>query len=480
MVLIPQHKSDAQIKTPSAQLSGGGSISSSKRAQAGMIQAVEQVQDRLLQIKDFRQTTEANAFATEKLNGLKQQSQTDSDMNINVYDEEIAKIGSDASRNISGQLAKEEFMASYNRQAQATKWGIENDFRRKEIASTIALNKYNQDVLINSYPKMDEASQISAVATFKKQMERSVELGIYTREVADIELKSTQASLFQAEADYDSVANPEQFLANDREDYQIPDDEYKKAKETAVKTIEKDKKVAEKENTFLMIENEAKLTLNLADKRIEGLTGDEKADVVTTINQMMFDEKISSDYGQAYIDMITSPSSVDADVKKYTGLAGYSKAVFEATDNDKKKAATIRLMERNTQGKLTEDKINVVLKAAYEAGDNVRDNWIQNTIGWFQTQEKKEFDKSTEGLSKEEKKKMDADRMTYDFFAGMAEGVEPEKAKADAVTNEQIRTNPDRSKYSVGDSVNTPLGLMYVHGYYPDGEPDVRPEKPNK
>ena len=480
MVQIPQHKSDAQIKVSGGQLAGGGAIASSKRAQAGAISAIEQAQDRLLQIKDFRQTSEANAFVFEELNELKQQSQTDSDMNISVYEDEMSKIGSDASKNISGQLSREEFMVNFNRQAQATKWGIENDFRRKEIASAIAVNKYNQDVLINSYPKMDEAGQLAAVANFKEQIERGVELGIYTRKTANIELESTQASLFQAEADYDAVANPEQFLANDRDYYQIPDDEYQKAKKRASDTITQNEAIDKKEKNLIQVENESQLALNLAEKKVESLSGDEKADLVNTISQMMVAETLSTNFGQAYIDMITSPSSANADVKKYKGIAEYAETIFASKDEKQRRDAVIRFMKENRDGKLSIDKISAVLKTAYEAGDDVKDNWIAKTIGWFKSKERKEFDKKTEGKTEEEKEQMNADRMSYDFLAGVADGVDPEKAKATAITNEQIRTNPSRSAYSFGDEVDTPLGLMYVHGYYPDGEPDVRPEKPNK
>jgi hypothetical protein len=83
-------------------------------------------------------------------------------------------------------------------------------------------------------------------------------------------------------------------------------------------------------------------------------------------------------------------------------------------------------------------------------------------------------------MSEEEKKKMDADRMAYDFFAGVLEGKPLEQAKKDAVEKEQIRSNPLRSQYAVGDEVETPRGLMYVWGYYPDGTPDVRDERPPK
>ena len=479
-MLIPQHKSDAKIQGAGGQLQGGGAISSSKQAQRGAVQAIEQAQDKLLQIKDFRQTSEANAFAFEKLNGLKQQSQTDSEMDISVYQKEMDKIGSDAAKNITGELSREDFMVNFNRQAQATKWGIDNDFRKKEIASTIAINKYNKEILINSSPKMDDASKMSAFATFKKQVDRSVELGIYTREAGNAELASTQAAVNQAEADYDSIASPEQFLANDRDDYDIADDEYQKAKKKASDTITQNEAVAKKQKDLVQIENESKLALNLSEKKVEDLGRDEKADLISTISQMMVSGTVSTNFGQAYIDMITSPSSADANVKTYKGIAQYAEAIFASKDEKTKRDAVIRFMKENRDGKLSIDKISAVLKTAYESGDDVKDNFIANTIGWFKSKDRKEFDKQTEGKTKEEKKQMNTDRMSYDFLAGIADGKDPEKAKADAVDNEQIRVNPDRSSYSVGDEVDTPLGLMYVHGYYPDGEPDVRPEKPNK
>jgi len=461
MVLIPQHKSDAQIKTPSAQLSGGGSISSSKRAQAGMIQAVEQVQDRLLQIKDFRQTTEANAFATEKLNGLKQQSQTDSDMNINVYDEEIAKIGSDASRNISGQLAKEEFMASYNRQAQATKWGIENDFRRKEIASTIALNKYNQDVLINSYPKMDEASQISAVATFKKQIEKGVELGIYTQEVADAELADTQKELNKAEATYAAQYTPDEFLEN-IEDYDVGENE----KELKAMASNQQKKIKAEEKKV-----RKEIHYGNANTIVSGMVNqDMPLPSVNDINRLMGKDQVSQDFAKAY-NKATTSAKLTRELADYddTGFQSYAMDVFDSKDPDQIQQAIVNTLNGGGDGKVNQDEMVTLLQLSMVRDEEVKDG--TSKIG--------EIGKSLMNLSPIGMT-FNVNRMITDFNKAMADGKSPEEAKEVAVDNEQIRTNPDRSKYSVGDSVNTPLGLMYVHGYYPDGEPDVRPEKPNK
>lgn len=60
-----------------------------------------------------------------------------------------------------------------------------------------------------------------------------------------------------------------------------------------------------------------------------------------------------------------------------------------------------------------------------------------------------------------------------DFVKLVSDGLDPMKAKDQAIENYQRNINPRRSMYTVGDYVELPNGTYEVIGYDKDGEPLV-------
>ena len=450
MVQIPQHKSDAQIKVSGGQLAGGGAIASSKRAQAGAISAIEQAQDRLLQIKDFRQTSEANAFVFEELNKAKQRSQTDNDMDISVYDNEFQKIGSDAAKNISGQLARDEFMVNFNRQAQATKWGIENDFRAREISSAIAVQKYTRGNIVENYPTMDEAGKISSTATYKQQIERGMALGLYSKEVADIEWKSFQEDVYKSEAAYDAQYDPDMFLEN-TEDYNVGEkemEEYKRLANNQQKLIKKSeikaRKDAHKENAITAIQQMVEPDGVLLS--------------VNDINTMMADDSVSQEFAKAYKKATTSSRITDEKVEADdSGFTGYAMDIFESGDEDAIQQAIVNTLNGGGDGKVNQQDMATLLQLSIKRNEEInKGDSIIGKIGKYLFGEKASEDKK---------------ELAEDYAVEIINGTDPEIAKTKAMDKDQIRKNPNRAKYSINQQVNI-NGFSYnVVGFDENGDP---------
>jgi len=415
MVQIPQHKSDAQIKVSGGQLAGGGAIASSKRAQAGAISAIEQAQDRLLQIKDFRQTSEANAFVFEELNKAKQRSQTDNDMDISVYDNEFQKIGSDAAKNISGQLARDEFMVNFNRQAQATKWGIENDFRAREISSAIAVQKYTRGNIVENYPTMDEAGKISSTATYKQQIERGMTLGLYSKEVADIEWKSFQEDVYKSEAAYDAQYDPNMFLEN-TEDYQVGEEEMKKMKGMA---SEQQKKIKQEEKRIRK-ETHQNNAISVVSQMVKP---DGSLPSVNDINSMMGNDDLSQDFAKAYSKATTS-SKLTREKAEFddTGFQSYAMDVFDSKDSEQIQQAIINTLNGGGDGRVNQDELVTLLQLSM-----MREKEIKNgDDNMFSKIGKSITNLSVLGAA------YNTQKILYEYSKKVAEGKEPLAAKNEA------------------------------------------------
>jgi len=216
---IPTYQSTNGIKvgnTPELNLS---SVKASEKEQGNLSQAIKNVGENFAEVeaargkvRDFRQTNEAQAYAFEKINSIKALADEDVDFDPTRYEEEINKVGQEAAKTITSPLAKEEFMANFQRQATTTSWGIKNLFRTRELEASKAAIEYNRQQLVNSYAGMSHAEQITAVANFKKSLIGGVKAGIYNQGTAQqIDLKF-QSDVQKSVVDNDIVANPEMAL----------------------------------------------------------------------------------------------------------------------------------------------------------------------------------------------------------------------------------------------------------------------------
>jgi predicted trehalose synthase len=182
---------------------GLSAVSASKQAQDSVVKAIEAAEDTLVRVRAFRQQSEAQAYAFEKLNSIKALADQDTDFDAAKYETEIDKVGMEATRTISGRLAKDEFMAQFQRQATALKWGIKNDFRAKELQAADATIEYQGQQIIDTYGGMDDAMKMSSVANYKTQLENAVKVGLYNKGTADLKWAEFQKKVFTGQVKWD-------------------------------------------------------------------------------------------------------------------------------------------------------------------------------------------------------------------------------------------------------------------------------------
>lgn len=371
------------------------------------------------------------------------------------YFRDLEDIKKSSTEGISNKAIMEKLSTEMDFGNQMAGIKLENNFRQKEIIAnrfqlTQSIEGLQQKKLQSEGPEaLEYDSQISEL------LSASVASGVISQ--ADAEKIKDDANKISAE--FDATVNPEKFIANGSKYYGIPEDEYKKLKESARLSKDRAKKESIEALDELQETTEAQLIIDLADKKIDRLS-------VPDITKKIMNGEISREFGDAYIRVLKSAKHIDKKKKiERSGFTKYAQELFKTDDPDAVRKAVIRMLDGAAEGELNEEQLAVLIKAAEKAGKNK--GWIAgaidglvslgDTVGGFVPQE-----------------------MTFNFFKNMVEGKDPEEAKELAIESEQIRTNPNRTKYSIGDTVDTPIGTMYVWGYYEDGEPDVRKEKPRK
>ncbi len=213
MPQIPSYESQVGIKTGDTPSMGLQAVNASNRAQSGAVNAIENAEDALIRVRDFREQLEANAYAFQALQEQRDLADQDIEFDYTKYEKAIDQIGQSASKNISGRLAKDEFLYQFQRQATAAKFSIKDMFRTKQLASAKATLDYQGQQIIDAYGGMDEAGKITAVSNYRQQMEDAVKIGMYDTATANSKFAEFKTKLVKGSVDYGILNNPEVTLA---------------------------------------------------------------------------------------------------------------------------------------------------------------------------------------------------------------------------------------------------------------------------
>lgn len=332
---------------------------------------------------------------------------------------------------------------------------INSNFKQKEIIA----NKFNLSQSIEGLQqKKLQASTSGEAAHVDQDIQDMLALNIKAGVLSPAEAEAIKDDANILSAEYASTVSPDQFIANDAAYYGIPQDKYLDLKKDAISSKERGEKEQLEAQDALQEQSESELIMSLANQEIDRLS-------VPQITKQMIDGTVSTKFGQAYIRVLKSPRLIDAnkDIRK-SGFTEFAKDIFGSEDKEAQKAAIIRMLDGAADGKLNEEQLGVLLKTADQAGG--KSSLIAGMINGLKT--------LSEGTNFSESK------MVFSMMSAIAGGTKPEQAKTDAIVEEQVDKNPDRTKYTKGDMVDTPQGPMYVWGYYDDGDPDVRKEKPKQ
>ncbi len=313
MPVIPRIQSTRSIEVTSPPRMSGRAIARSEAAQASVVKAIEGAEDALVQMRDFRQKAEAQAYALKRLYEVRAAADEDLDFDPAKYETEIQKIGAEASKTITGQMAKDEFMSAFTSQASGVMWGIRNTFREKELKAGQAIVDYTKRQIEDAYAGMNDAEKMSSIVTFKNMLKDSVKKGIFNKGTAaaiDLDFqKRVQNSVVERDI-LDDPQTAEAELNKGREGKYSGISEsdrtefIKKSRDYAAKY----KSQAELELARRQSAREDELTKML----IEGSLDEAQ------VRSDLEGENISPDFAKATIMYLRSPRAVDAETKDDT------------------------------------------------------------------------------------------------------------------------------------------------------------------
>jgi hypothetical protein len=185
---IPEYSSQSNLKVnvDSPQM-GLESVNRSERAQEGVINAIEGIEDTMVKLTNFRQSNEASVYGLDRINTTLASSDNDPEnLDPNKYYTELDKIGPEAAKNISGQVAREEFLASFNGKVEAAKFKIRNEYRQRELNTakgTIELQ--GQKIIDNPPQDLHDPLHNQTLMDYRQQYEKAIQIGLYTKDEAN-------------------------------------------------------------------------------------------------------------------------------------------------------------------------------------------------------------------------------------------------------------------------------------------------------
>ena len=436
MPQIPQYEQQVGIKTGQLPEMSSSAINKSETAQKGLVSAIEDVENVFTKVRDFRQTSEAQAYTLEKLSAIKALAAEDIDFDPSKYEQEIEKVGVEASNTISGGLAKSEFMANFRRQAIAVIWGIKNDFRAKEIEASQAAIEYNRQQLVNSYPGMTPAEQMTAVTNFKKSLVNGVKSGIFNKGTAQQIDLQTQDDIQKSVVDNHIIANPEAALKGLKEgkdgpypgiSEQFRTDSIEKAKAYS----EKYKAEAEDKQNKQIEANENDIVTRMIDSTKPNPT---EGEIVTLLNS----GAITPKFAKGAIDNIRSAKKTKEEKKRSPSFN--KMADFITNAENKPEDVRIELLRQNELGLLDDNEFNILYTFNSQIkGENIdevnpKKNFLQTLTFWSD---------ENAGMKSSEAKS----RMYKDYMMRINKGEEPAIAIDAVIKKEVLMLHPDAASY---------------------------------
>jgi hypothetical protein len=455
MPVLPQYDSQRNIDAQQPAPFRTGSDQGIKDVQ-GVLNTAEGIAQDWQNAQNVMQYTRAKSEYELGVTDVVTRASQDPDyMNSDKYYKELEDVKKRSLTGISDGSVLENLSMEMDYSNKMSAIKIDTDFRKKEIEDSRF--KLSEAVESLQNKKLNSSTAAEAMQ-YDGDMQELLEANVSTGIITKAEAKEMREKANLSTAEYDAVVNPDLFLANDAKYYGIQRDEYSKLAKTANETKKRTEKEELEALDDMQQKKESELIMNLANKEIDRLSAPDIASMVAR-------GEVSREFGEAYIKLLTSPKHIDKKKKiERSGFTKYAKELFKSDDPEQVRKALVNMLDGAAEGELNEEQLGVLLKVASQSDRNVFLGKVVDGLEWLATK--------GSGVS------MPVAPMVYDFFKNILDGDDVEKARKKAIDDSQIRNNPDRTKYMIGDSVETPLGLMYVWDHFPDGSPKLAKEKP--
>ena len=212
MPKIPEgYKSQVGIATGRALTVTPGAVDT--RGVSGAIKdvgsALLEAERNMIRVRDFRETNEAMNFVYDKSRAIKSLSNEDDGFDPTRYYAELNNTVSDAAKNITSPLAKEEFIFKAQRQVDAVGAGIRDSFRTREIRAGQASYGYQKKMASDTVGAMSEAETLTAIDGIRHTLSEGTAAGLWNKDYEDYEIQTFQKDVADAQANYHVITNPE-------------------------------------------------------------------------------------------------------------------------------------------------------------------------------------------------------------------------------------------------------------------------------
>ena len=158
------------VSTINLPRDSGTNLARDEAVQKEGIAAIREAEDIVVKVRDTQQINAANVYVATEMENIKQRAAEDPDFNDpDKYSTELNKIGADAAKNITGELAKNDFSSRYKVLATATHSAIKNSFRERQLQAAHADFLSNITALEESYFNAVYPQEKAAAAALIKQ-----------------------------------------------------------------------------------------------------------------------------------------------------------------------------------------------------------------------------------------------------------------------------------------------------------------------
>ena len=451
MPQIPQYDANANVQT--SQIAPFQNTARQDAAnQNKVLGTLQNIAQSWSDAHDTMQYTKKKANYQILVEDINNRSDLDQNLdNKNKYLEELQQAKAESLKGIDNQAIANKLAQELDLSNTINGLKIEHGFKIKELAN----NQFNVNTWvtskINEMGGATESERLNIQAEIEEQLQIQITQGVLSPEMAAkilMESKIASASSF-------IFSDPDEAIkALQDKDGFYKDIPAKKSNEL-IKSAESYKKRLEVEAAELKqtirYKNEAILTQKLAKKEIDPLT-------VSQVTNMVGQGTISEDFGKAYLRVLTSPKSIGGKTKagkrKLAGFTELASQLFKAETDEEIERSLINLFDETANGnKISQSELEVLLLAADKASKEGK-SWISNL-----------------GNLGEKIYNMETGRMLYNYLERVIEGKDHDTAKEEAIAEEQMRVNPNRTQYTLGVTYDLPKGMLTVVGYADNGDP---------
>lgn len=473
MPKIPQFESEGNIRVGApprinAPEMGMGAISRSERAQAGVVNAIEGAEDMLIKVRDFRQMNEASVYHSEKTRELETLVKQDPDIEPDKYATELDKITNDASKTISGQLAKEEFMTRAKQHNIVINYGIKDLYRSQQIEGAKSIIVLKGEQLATGAGDMTDIQLHSAVADWKTSLNDAIKKGVYNKAEADlIDLKvqekmresgvDTAIANEQAKETKNSIVLSELNKGKDGIFAGLNSEQRATAIKKARLKINDNKQAA----TEAKVDNRFDYVNQIATGKLNWQNSEETIKAIADHDPELAEamQKVVDSQGQYFPEQ--------ADNEAFANLVNN---IFTSGTKEEVSDFLVEALNSSANKEMSKDRLAILVNAAQERTKSlpVNENAEPPTLNPKQN----EIDAGVKSIIKNDNKQFNVGDMIVNFFKSLAGGKTPQDAHNEAVKSEVNRTNPLSVAHKIDDVITLPDGRLFqVTGFTTTGSP---------